>query len=567
MKQTTWLILAAIAALAMPLSVRADYYSSVVLSDNPMAYWQFEETSMSSAAADSSGNGYDATYTGNVGLTAQGISGKAATFSNLYDSFVALPGTWGGSATPDMSFELWFNTSSPTHSQVMLGNSRADYGPLDDAVFFQLSNSNTATDTSRVIVAAYDQEVPAKCSTDYWSASMSNFAINEWHHFVYTVEASTGNTKAYVDGVLSSGLSFGTFGGNYQYLSPGALQIGQARENWDYHFIGDIDEVAIYDTALSDAQILEHYQAATQAPPTQQNQAFDVPEIAAVTIDGNLGDWSDSTAWSEEFVEWNTPEGATPMDSVTKAKFAWNDAGDTLYVAIQTNQALGGHAVVGVGTAVDSTPYLGANATQLAFDAGTGNTVDIMNEIAEYGLGTDGTDGVVAAQTNDGTTWTYEIAIPYWKDWTTMTEKQTISADDEYFVYLVMEDEFGGGLGTDMTYEGNPGFAVNGFEKGSTLTFKASEKIAGDANRDGKVDGSDVTILAGNWQYGVTGGGATWAMGDFNGDGKVDGSDVTILAGNWQYGVMSTAAAVPEPGTLLLLLSAVGSLLIWKRVR
>ena len=90
----------------------------------------------------------------------------------------------------------------------------------------------------------------------------------------------------------------------------------------------------------------------------------------------------------------------------------------------------------------------------------------------------------------------------------------------------------------------------------------------GDANRDGQVDGSDVTILAGNWQYGVTGtSDATWTMGDFNGDGKVDGSDVTILAGNWQAGVTSDAASVPEPGTMLLLLSVLGSLLVWKRVR
>ena len=47
---------------------------------------------------------------------------------------------------------------------------------------------------------------------------------------------------------------------------------------------------------------------------------------------------------------------------------------------------------------------------------------------------------------------------------------------------------------------------------------------------------------------------ATWAMGDFNGDGKVDGSDVTILAGNWQAGVTAAAAAVPEPATLVLIL-------------
>ena len=91
--------------------------------------------------------------------------------------------------------------------------------------------------------------------------------------------------------------------------------------------------------------------------------------------------------------------------------------------------------------------------------------------------------------------------------------------------------------------------------------------IPGDANDDGKVDGSDVTILAGNWQYGVTGGGATWDMGDFNEDGKVDGSDVTILAGNWQYGVTTAAAAVPEPSTLILLILLMGSGLVFCRTR
>ena len=89
------------------------------------------------------------------------------------------------------------------------------------------------------------------------------------------------------------------------------------------------------------------------------------------------------------------------------------------------------------------------------------------------------------------------------------------------------------------------------------------EKIPGDANNDGKVDGSDVTILAGNWQKGVSDGlTASWEEGDFNEDGKVDGSDVTILAGNWQYGVDAAAAAVPEPSTLIgivmLLLAGAG---------
>ena len=85
----------------------------------------------------------------------------------------------------------------------------------------------------------------------------------------------------------------------------------------------------------------------------------------------------------------------------------------------------------------------------------------------------------------------------------------------------------------------------------------------GDANGDGKVDGSDVTILAGNWQHGVgmTTPNATWAMGDFNADGCVDGSDVSILAGNWQYSVTVRTNAVPEPdgaASLLALLLTTG---------
>ena len=91
--------------------------------------------------------------------------------------------------------------------------------------------------------------------------------------------------------------------------------------------------------------------------------------------------------------------------------------------------------------------------------------------------------------------------------------------------------------------------------------------IPGDVNADGKVDGSDITILARNWQYGVgmANPDATRAMGDLNGDGKVDGSDVTILASNWQEGVDSTATAIPEPTSWLLLLTLMGSRLIGHR--
>lgn len=81
--------------------------------------------------------------------------------------------------------------------------------------------------------------------------------------------------------------------------------------------------------------------------------------------------------------------------------------------------------------------------------------------------------------------------------------------------------------------------------------------VAGDANSDGKVDVTDLGILATNWQ--MTG---DYTNGDFNFDGFVDVSDLGILATNWQVGVNGPAfdqamasvglggVSIPEPATL-----------------
>ena len=107
---------------------------------------------------------------------------------------------------------------------------------------------------------------------------------------------------------------------------------------------------------------------------------------------------------------------------------------------------------------------------------------------------------------------------------------------------------------------------LNSFLAGADVF--ASAFVPGDANGDGVVDGSDVTILAGNWQAGVNDSrNATWSMGDFNGDNIVDGSDVTILAGNWQYGIGAVTSAVPEPSCISLLLMTAGSMFICNRMK
>ena len=109
-------------------------------------------------------------------------------------------------------------------------------------------------------------------------------------------------------------------------------------------------------------------------------------------------------------------------------------------------------------------------------------------------------------------------------------------------------------FGTEMRYAGGSTFGYSL----DRIAISAVEEswIPGDANKDGFVDGSDATILANYWQYGVgaTNPDATWEMGDFNGDHVVDGSDATLLASHWQEGT-PPPAAVPEPSAIFLILA------------
>ena len=109
-------------------------------------------------------------------------------------------------------------------------------------------------------------------------------------------------------------------------------------------------------------------------------------------------------------------------------------------------------------------------------------------------------------------------------------------------------------------------YITDGDLAGYTVLTVGEGHIPGDANKDNIVDGSDATILANHWQYGVSGeADATWSMGDFNGDGAVDGSDATILATYWQ--TIATTTAVPEPSAVALFLLMVGMGLVLKKRR
>lgn len=246
-----------------------------------------------------------------------------------------------------------------------------------------------------------------------------------------------------------------------------------------------------------------------------QNAAFLAPEIGAIVCDGNLSDWSDSSAVSLPFITWN---GTSLPGTTTTAKFAWNNAANLLYVAVQTDEAsvrAGGWAVI--GSTLDVTgggTWDSPGSTQLGFGALTGTSVEIVNEIDYYGGGAEGITGVQAGHSSAGGVTTYEIAIPFWADWTVMTDGQELSMGDDVSVYVVMQDELGTANGTNMTYDGNPAFANGNWSEGATVTLIADGWDAFVACRDARESGLGLDS-------------------DLNDDCYVNLGDFAIIARNW----------------------------------
>lgn len=218
-------------------------YADEVLADTPLVFWQLDEASGN--FADSSGNGQTATAVGTAYSYQQppGIT-TGYSITNASDSY-------GWHDDTDLAFsnanvftlEAWIKTSGTPGANgygiIELGTGSASYrvGPTGA---IQLIKSHVALDATSTVTVNDD----------------------DWHHVVFR-RNGPGTTKVFIDGVDRTGSSsdptyvnstaYWGFGAQWSGI-PGAVEA-------DTYFIGSLDEIAVYDSALSDARILAHYQA------------------------------------------------------------------------------------------------------------------------------------------------------------------------------------------------------------------------------------------------------------------------------------------------------------------
>ncbi len=244
-------------------------YRNLVLGDNPIVYYEFDETS-GSTAANSATTG--ATYTGTFNTTGGAISVGQSSFAQggtAYDFGGGFIGAASAltSSLSEWTVEAWVNyDSAKTSASNFLSN---DQGGWNNDVLIGIGAESGNVGVPGGSVGAIQQGSPGTTR----DAAGAILGANTWHHVVLTGSTSAGEMAVYIDGVLAgsdtalvNGVTFNGADG----IGTANLTIGAARPNSadaGYRpYDGLLDELAIYDSVLTPAQISAHVNAAIPEP-------------------------------------------------------------------------------------------------------------------------------------------------------------------------------------------------------------------------------------------------------------------------------------------------------------
>jgi hypothetical protein len=218
-------------------------YSSIILADTPQAYYRLDETSGTSAT-DSSGNSNTGTYSG-AGYTLaspgclQTDGDKGVLFTSSSGS-ISLPTALNANGWSGVSSECWVipTTTGPAagHFYILFN------GPSVGNNGYQWLMNGSPTLEFFV----------GNGTTGKTIGVASPFVSGSKFHLVGTYDGA--NVKMYVNGVMVTSTAFA--GGNIS--NSGTPTIDAASTSF---FPGTIDEVAIYNYALTQTQVTKHYLA------------------------------------------------------------------------------------------------------------------------------------------------------------------------------------------------------------------------------------------------------------------------------------------------------------------
>ncbi len=221
-------------------------FSTVVRADGPVAWYRFNETFFSSLVIDSADNAtpHNGTLIGGVLLDSPGTLDGAAGFlgadASVLAGFILDP----AAAMPGYTIEAIVRRypASPVNAAIVSQNDGTGTG-----------RSHLAVDSDGTIQTFLAGGPPQRKDADV------RLPPNVWAHLVMVVDTVTPEIRWYLDGELIGSTADGinpensVFDPNFTLESAtGAWRIGTQKLANQNFWLGDMDEVAVYDFLLDD---------------------------------------------------------------------------------------------------------------------------------------------------------------------------------------------------------------------------------------------------------------------------------------------------------------------------
>lgn len=225
-------------------------YASVIMADQPVGYWRLNE-STGEVAKDYAG-GYNGAYLNGVTLGQPGAlagdTDNAAGFAQ--DAMTKVDVPYAAELNPtNYTVEAWVKSTGGTGHRSPL-TSRAD-SPQRGYIFYA---------------------TPAN-TWEFWTGAGTGWDIiagpvvqeGQWTHLAATFDGAT--KQFFVNGAL---MGSSTNAMQLNQVSPLRIGAGATEGDGNFFFQGDIDEVAVFDRALSPERIQAHFGAGlgSTTPPT-----------------------------------------------------------------------------------------------------------------------------------------------------------------------------------------------------------------------------------------------------------------------------------------------------------
>jgi len=233
--------------------------------------WHFTDGT-GSTASDASGNGNNGTLTNGPIWTSSGKFGNALAFDGVDDYVQKTSPSSIPTGNTARTVEAWIYINGETGKYQPIV-SYGSPGNNNQAFSLEFGGDSSQPSYKKLIIIGWNN--------DFWGVQTLNF--NQWYHVAVTHDGTI--VKLYVDGVLdnSTTKTYNTV------MNANGLRIGASAnpdaDAWHKYFNGKIDEVAIWNRALSADEVLElykrsqYYAAGSSAIASDSNQFIEVQAL------------------------------------------------------------------------------------------------------------------------------------------------------------------------------------------------------------------------------------------------------------------------------------------------